>query len=84
MQGLADPNHFILAIPLIMLKYATREQLLTKNFSGITPFEVLCQSYIPTINTKSISGIYPAVKEAYVDLQNSNLKLAIQHLSHEL
>jgi ankyrin repeat protein len=65
MQGLADPNHFILAIPLIMLKYATREQLLTKNFSGITPFEVLCQSYIPTLNTKSISGIYPAVKEAF-------------------
>jgi ankyrin repeat protein len=64
-QGVVDPNQFLLTIPLTMLKYATREQLLTKNFAETTPFEGMITSNLTTLKPNSMSGLYPGVKEAY-------------------
>jgi hypothetical protein len=50
-----------------MLKYATREQLLTKNFVETTPFEGMITSNLTTLKPNSMSGLYPGVKEAYVN-----------------
>lgn len=63
-QGLIDPKHFILAVPQMMLKHATREQLLTKNLAEVTPFEALLNSTVTTLRPNNMAGLYPGVKEA--------------------